>query len=214
MITKNEIVNSNIRLIIPNPKIHAHESIKWLTGENGRENMRLMGCLVDGDFMPRLKDEVRRLKSMLKSKTEYMLMIEHRGKVVGQLELWTQQLDKVPTPSVSILIGCPSMRGKSIGSEVLSAAHKILESVGFGSCHTRALMANQLSNSFYTKNGYKKSGSPYHDNFGLIWQNYSIQLRPLRMVVASPRLSNSNFVSKRLLISSWLKGKKLYNPKY
>ncbi len=95
MITKNEIVNSNIRLIIPNPKIHAHESIKWLTGENGRENMRLMGCLVDDDFMPRLKDEVRRLKSMLKSKTEYMLMIEYRGKVVGQLELWTQQLDKV-----------------------------------------------------------------------------------------------------------------------
>ena len=214
MITKNEIVNNNLRLIIPNPKLHAHESIKWLSGDTGRENMRLMGCLVDDCFSPRLKDEIRRLKSMIKSKTEYLLMIEYKGRIVGQLELWTQQLDKVPTPSISILIGCPNMRGKSIGSEVLRAAHNILQSAGFSLSHSRALLANQNSNKFFLKNGYKKTGSPYHDSFGLIWQNYSIQLQPLRSVVSSPDLANKAMFSKRMLISSWLKDKKLYNPKY
>lgn len=214
MITKNEIVNTDIRLIIPNPKTHAKESIKWLIGEHGRENLRLMGCLVGDDFEPHLKDEVRRLKQMIKSKTEYLLMIEYKGKIVGQLELWTQQFDKVPTPSVSIFIGCPSMRNQSIGTAVLRAAHGILESAGFGVCHSRALLANLHSNNFFLKNGYKKAGSPYHDGLGLIWQNYAAKLNPLQPALARPKLSKNYSFIKSLSITSFIKNKRLYNAKY
>lgn len=214
MITKNEIVNNDIRLVIPNPKIHSKDSIKWLTGEHGRENMRLMGCLVGDDFMPSIKDEIRRLKQMIKSKTEYLLLIEYKGRIVGQLELWTQQLDKVPTPSISILIGCPSMRRKSIGTEVLKAANGILENAGFNSSHSRVLLANSSSNSFFLKNGYKKIGFPYHDSLGLVWQNYSIKLQPLASIISKPKISKNPVFSKKISIVSFFKGKRLYNAKY
>lgn len=176
MIAKNIIVNEDITLIIPNPKRDAQVSVLWLKGEHGRENMRLMGCLVPDGFEPSLKTETKRLKLMVKSKNELIRMISYKGSIIGALEIWRVQYDNVPAPSISILIGNPAMRGLRLGSKILATVEKLLSDIGAEIAYTRTLLSNVGSTDFFERNGFVKNGTPYPDESGLIWQNYQKKL--------------------------------------
>ncbi len=172
MIAKNIVINSDLSLIKPNPKKDAPVSLLWLKGEHGRETMRLMGCIVPEGFEPSLKTEIKRLKLMAKSKNEIIRMISYKGRIVGALEIWRVQYDNVPAPSISILIGNPAMRGLRLGSKILASIERILSEIGNEIAYTRTLLSNVSSTDFFQKNGFVKAGSPYSDEYGLIWQNY------------------------------------------
>lgn len=172
MIVNDIVINKDLRLANPRPKKDSRVSVGWLEGDAGRQTLRLMGCLVEEDFKPSIKEETKRLRAMLKSKSAVIKMIEYRGQVVGQIEIWLKQYDRVASPSISILIGSPLMRGQKIGSLVLGAIHDIIASLGYERSYGRALMASSPSNDFFTKNGYTKDGRPYSDDDGLLWQNY------------------------------------------
>lgn len=172
-IPKTIIVDTDIRLIRTDPWRDARVSVEWLQGEQGRETLRAMGVVVADDFEPSAETELARLKSMLKSRNEIIRMIEYKGRIVGCLEIWTVQYDNVPSPSVSLLIGSPNIRGLGIGTKVVGAIEHILSENGFETINMRALLANEKSNNFFINNRFVKYGTPYTDENGLAWQVYS-----------------------------------------
>lgn len=176
MIIKEVIASEEVRLVQPIPKRDSATSVKWLEGDSGRETLKLMGVLVPDNFIPNIKTETKRIKKMIKSKDEYIAMIEYKNRIVGSLEIWTVQYDRVPSPSISIMIGCPSMRGISIGKTVLNAVHNVLSKAGYEVSNARTLLANPVSNIFFETNGYEKDGYPYTDENSLVWQNYKNNL--------------------------------------
>ena len=185
MVLNSIIVDVDIRLIKPDPKKDALVTVKWLEGVGGQETLRYMGILVDDNFKPDVKSEVKRLKTMAKSKNEYISMIEHKGVIVGTVEIWTVQYDGVPAPSISIMIGSPHTRGHNIGSQVIQATLAIIKNLGYDTAYSRALLSNSSSCGFFAKNGFEKTGLVYDDIEGLIWQNYSknlIEIAPRQKV--------------------------------
>lgn len=211
MIVKDIVINKDLKLVNPKPKKDALVSVQWLEGEAGKETLRLMGCLVTADFVPSFKAEAKRLKLMLKSKHEIIKMIEYKGDVIGQIEVWTKQFDNVSAPSVSLLIGSPNMRGQNIGSLVLSAVHYIIKALGYHKAYTRALLANSQSNKFFMSNCYQKQGQPYCDSSGLLWQNYSASLSD-ESVYSSAQIttSTSKLVTNKIRPIELFKATKFY----
>ncbi|MBP9812982.1 GNAT family N-acetyltransferase [Candidatus Saccharibacteria bacterium] len=172
MIVNDIVINKDLRLVNPRPKKDSRVTVGWLEGDIGRQTLRFMGCLVEEDFNPSIKEETKRLRAMLKSKSAVIKMIEYQGQIIGQIEIWLKQYDRVASPSISILIGSPNMRGQKIGSLILGAIHDIIRNLGYERSYGRALMASSLSNEFFIKNGYLRNGRPYGDDDGLLWQNY------------------------------------------
>ncbi len=118
-----------------------------------------------------LEAEQQRVSDFLEKDDQYNWMIELDGQVVGSVWIDRKPSDYLPAPSISIMIGNPSARGRQVGTFAFHAILDFLASEGHPKAYARHLCENSTSEHILKKLGFKPDGKEYTDNDGLHWQN-------------------------------------------
>ena len=118
-----------------------------------------------------LEVEKERVRDFIEGEDQLNWMIAYDGKIVGSVWVDLQQKERVPAPSVHIMIGDPSMRGKGIGYASISSVIQYLKSQGHETIYSRHLTKNTGAQSLLASLGFEPDGSAYTDQDNLEWQN-------------------------------------------
>lgn len=172
MFAKEIICSKDLKLVKPDVKRDVPVSVNWLKGEMGKQTLRLMGNVIDDNYEPDTQQEINRYNDFLKKDEQLNWMIEHEGRVVGTV--WVDLIEKnlVKAPSVHIMIGDVSARGRGVGTIAEGAIIDYLKQQGYHTIYSRALISNKkMLHIAIDKLGYKNDGGFYTDKEGLTWQN-------------------------------------------
>lgn len=156
--------NASVRLIDPELERDTKLGVEWLNGELGRVTMRSMGnneAAIAKTLPTTLKREAERVKKFFDNEDELNWMIDYEGKVVGSVWVALHDSAKLPSPSVHIMIGDPTMRGRGVGGHAMRAVLKFLEDQGYSTIYSRHLVANEGADKLLKKLGFVNSGKPY-----------------------------------------------------
>ena len=165
-----ETSNSSIELIEPEVERDAMLGVEWLYGELGHNTLTLMG-VPDTDNKPTtLEAERERVKGFIERDDQLNWMIQYEGKVVGSVWVDLIEKEKLPSPSVHIMISDPNMRGKGVGFASISAVLEYLESQGNHIIYSRHLTKNERAKALLESLGFHNLGDKYKDDDGLEWQ--------------------------------------------
>src|SRR5262245_29102045 len=137
--------NLPVRLVMPVVTRDSALSVRWLTGAQGRDTLRMMGVPDDHIAPASLAEEAARLASFVDRTDQYNWMIELDGTVVGAIWVDLQPSAMLPAPAVSYMVGDPSARGKGAAGASLAAVTDFMSGEGFTTLHARALVANDAS---------------------------------------------------------------------
>jgi len=168
-----ETDNPSIRLVEPDINRDAELAVEWLNGELGHTTMLLMGNseAVVNEILPTTLDkEAGRVKEFIEKDSQLNWMIEYGGKVVGSAWADIKKSDDLPAPSVHIMIGDPTMRGKGIGTSTISAILNHLEGRGDTTIYSRHIISNERADELLKSLGFKDFGTPYIRD-GVEYQN-------------------------------------------
>jgi RimJ/RimL family protein N-acetyltransferase len=172
MFTQEIICSKDIKLVKPDVERDAPVAVGWFEGERGIKTLRQLGNIVTDDFKPTLNNEKKQIQKFLGAKDQLNWMIKYGDKIVGSV--WADLAEKngcLP-PSVHILIGDESVRGKGVGTMAEGAVLDYLISNGESPIYSRTLVSNErMMHIAIDKLGYKKDGEVYTDKDGLTWQN-------------------------------------------
>lgn len=168
--------NTHVRLIEPNVERDAPISVMWLDGELGRSTLKLMGVPDKDNHASDLEKEKERVEEFLETTEQLNWAIAYDDSVVGAI--WVDLIEKegVPAPSVHIMIGEPSMRGKGVGSASVKAVIDYLNDQGELQVFSRHLADNTAATTLLKDMGFEPVGTPQTDQDGLVWQNVQLDL--------------------------------------
>ena len=169
--------NDNLILIPPNIERDAPLSVVWLAGDSGRETLRLMGNVPDNIKPTTLEAEKQRVSVFIKSTEQLTWMIEFEGKVVGSIWAHTEPTDFVKAPSIHIMIGDETARGKGVGkSSSIAVIDELRRTKQYPTIYSRYITDNSASASMLSSTGFILVQKAYTDNDGLEWQNVLLNL--------------------------------------
>lgn len=163
----------------PVPERDAPFALNWFEGESGRDTLTKMGNPSDQITEPSLEGELATL--------EQFLLLESEGKQktwmlrVGEITIGAAWIDLVKNhgvdaPSVHIMIGNPSFRGKGIGRAAMSTMITYLRESGEDTIYSRHLVSNEEVTSLNRSIGFVSNGQSYVDEDGLEWQDIMLSL--------------------------------------
>jgi RimJ/RimL family protein N-acetyltransferase len=165
-----------VRLVMPVVARDSALSVRWLSGGQGRETLRMMGVPDEQIAPPRLDAEAARIASFIDRADQYSWMIELDLTIVGAIWVDLQRSAMLAAPAVSYMIGDPSARGKGVAGAALAAVTYFMSGEGFTTLHARALVANDASARVLLRAGFARAGDPYLDpGDGLLWQNFAVR---------------------------------------
>jgi len=165
-----ETENPDVKLIEPDVERDAPLSMQWLDGELGRQTLSLMGVPDKENKPTTLELEKQRVEKFLEDDTELNLMIEFQGKVVGSVWAHLTPSEHLEAPSVHIMIGDPSVRGRGVGSAAMNKLIETLTEQGNKTIYSRHLVSNVGPKVLLESLGFKVDGPTYSEN-DLEWQN-------------------------------------------
>ncbi|MCK9641707.1 MAG: GNAT family N-acetyltransferase [Prolixibacteraceae bacterium] len=171
MFTQEIICSDDVKLVKPDVERDVLLGMQWMAGEMGKQTMRLMGAVIDDNFGSNEQEETERISGFLTNPDQLNWMVEYKGKVVGAV--WVDLICKyeVKPPSVHIMIGDESARGKGVGPAAEGAVLDYLVAQGKVPIFSRTLANNErMLHVAIDKLGYKKDGPLYTDKEGLTWQ--------------------------------------------
>lgn len=171
MIAPDITISNTLRLIAPNVERDAPRGVQWMHGPDGHETQRLMGIPPQDIHNHTLEEEQELIASFVHGDDELVWMIESDGRVVGVVEVGMNIPPEEHGPSLSIMIGDVSARGKGIGSQAMSAVLHYLQEQGYGEVTARYLVSNSASAKMNEALGFVRVGGAYVDEDGLEWQN-------------------------------------------
>jgi RimJ/RimL family protein N-acetyltransferase len=172
-----ETINPVVELVEPDVARDAALGVVWLEGELGHSTLALMG-VADKDNKPTsLEAEQERVRGFIERPDQLNWMIQYDGKVVGSVWVDLFKSDKLPAPSVHIMIGDPKIRGKGVGYSTISAVLEYLAAQGNKTVYSRHLTTNEGAKSLFESLGFSSLGDPYSASNELEWQNVSKALR-------------------------------------
>lgn len=169
-----ELITSDesIRLIEPDIERDAPLGVEWLSGENGRESLRLMGLPDSKIHPPTLQEEQERVQSFIDNNDELVWMIEVDGDVVGAVEVKLNDTEFLPAPALVIFIGDRSVRKMGVATIVLRAVIGwLIQEQEVDIIFARYRTFNAASAQLFLKLDFEEDGPPYTDKDGLHWQN-------------------------------------------
>lgn len=173
-----ETNSPDIRLVRPDVERDAALGVEWLSGEKGKETMRLMGVNMDTFQEPTLEAEKERVTEFLTKTDELNWMIEKEGKVVGSIWVKLTDHETVPAPSIHLMIGDPTARGGGVGSESMKAVlNWLITDQRNEQVYSRYMTTNEGSAHLLAKLGFETTGEIYSDNDGLEWQNTQLDAK-------------------------------------
>src|SRR5215475_5574269 len=123
--------NLPVRLVMPVVARDSALSVRWLTGVDGRETLRMMGVPEDHIAPVSLAEEAARIATFIDRTDQYNWMIELGGTIVGAIWVDLQPSAMLPAPAVSYMVGDPSARGKGVAGASLAAVTDFMSGEGF-----------------------------------------------------------------------------------
>jgi RimJ/RimL family protein N-acetyltransferase len=166
-----ETENPSIHLVEPVLERDALLGVHWLEGDIGRNTLQLMGVSKEYNKESTIEKEKERVTEFIEDKSQLNWMIEYDGQVVGTVWADLEPKHGVPSPSIHIMIGDSTVRGKNVGFTASSRVVKYLEEMGQETIYSRHLAENTKAKDMLRRLGFKDMGEPYIDQDGLEWQN-------------------------------------------
>lgn len=168
--------NRPVRLVMPVVTRDGALGVRWLSGSQGRDTLRMMGVPDDHIAPASLEEETARIASFIGRADQYNWMIEFKGTIVGAIWVDLQSSATLAAPAVSYMVGDPSARGKGVAGASLAAVTDFMSGEGFTTLHARALVTNDPSARVLFRAGFARAGDPYIDpEDGLLWQNFVLR---------------------------------------
>jgi len=161
----------------PVPGRDASFALSWFEAESGRDTLLKMGNAPDEITAPSLEGEMATL--------EEFLALENEGKQktwmlrFGEITIgaaWIDLIENhgVEAPSVHLMIGDPSFRGKGIGKAAMNTMITYLNKTGSNTVYSRHLVSNEAVTGLNRSLGFVPDGQSYIDENGLEWQNIKL----------------------------------------
>lgn len=174
-----------VRLETPNPLVHLIEpdierdaqlGVQWLEGEIGYNTLSLMGVAEKDNHESTLDKERERIKDFIEKSDQINWMIQLDEKVVGSIWVDLKPSHELPSPSVHIMIGDTTARGRGVGNASTKAVIDYLQKQGNEAIFSRTLVKNSVAANLLRENGFEPLGGIYVDKDGLEWQNARLDL--------------------------------------
>ena len=165
--------DARVRLVAPVVARDSALSVRWLSGSQGRDTLRMMG-VPEGEIRPPgLDEESARVASFIARPDQYNWMIEFGGRIVGAIWVDLEPSPMLAAPAVSYLVGEPSARGHGVAGAALAAVLDFMSGQVCPTLHARVLVTNAASARVLLRAGFADVGDPYleHGN-GLIWRTF------------------------------------------
>ena len=166
-----ETINSQMQPIEPNVERDSALSFTWLEGEIGKRTLSLMGVPDKENQGSSLEAERARVQGFIEGQDQLNWTIKCEEKIVGSIWVDLKKSDHVPAPSIHIMIGDVSARGKGVGDASARAVLGYMIQKGEHTIYSRRLVKNQDVAKLFDRNGFEKLGESYRDGDGLEWQN-------------------------------------------
>lgn len=161
----------DVKLIEPDIERDAPLGVQWLAGESGRNTLELMAVAPANNKPTSLYHEKARVRDFIEKDDQLNWMIESKKRVVGAVWVDLCTVGTLPAPSVHIMIGDTSDRGKGIGRTVISAVITYLKEQGYDTVYSRHLSKNHVIQRLFIQLGFQELDAAYVDEDGLEFQN-------------------------------------------
>lgn len=169
-----------LTLVKPNPERDAPFAVKWFNAPYGKETLLSMGNPEHTIEPPTLEGEKRTLQSFLEleqadKQLTWMMRIDN--KTIGAAWINLEQHGTVKAPSIHLMIGDASYRGRGIGKVVMNfMIHYVRTELRASYVYSRNLVSNGKITHINQGIGLVNDGDPYTDEDGLLWQNTKMKL--------------------------------------
>lgn len=175
MIAPDLDCGNDLMLINPNVDRDAPIATKWMQGSVGQQTQRSMGIPPQDIHEHTLAESRDLFEDFISTQDEIVWAIQYKGRISGVVEVGMNIAPEEQGPSLSIMIGDVSMRGKGIGSRVMRRVIEYLFAEGYSEVNARYLINNDASRAMNKSVGMQETGRPYIDEDGLEWQNVRVQ---------------------------------------
>ena len=169
-----------LELVAPIPERDAPFAVEWFSSPSGRETLLLMGNAPEDISPPTLKGETKTIEEFLQLEQEgkqLSWMIRYDDKTLGAAWIELTENHGVQPPSIHIMIGDKSYRGRGIGKATMQALIDYINNeTHYGTIYTRHLKNNVVVEAMNRSLGFKNDGRPYIDENGLEWQKIIMHL--------------------------------------
>lgn len=164
--------SNNIEFVRPEVQRDAPLSLVWLSGQQGKNTLRLMGFPDYESLIPSIQSETERIEDLASSPNRKSWMIQYGENIVGAVWIDFTPIDRLPAPSIHIMIGDTKARGQGIGRDSMeSLVDYLRQNDNHAAIYSRHLVENSGAHHLLQNIGFKNLGQPYRDNHGFQWQN-------------------------------------------
>lgn len=167
---------ADVSLEAPDVAHDAAQALLWFTSPYGKETLQRMGNTNDvATITPTLKQQQKIWQDFVnleKSGVQTTWAIRYKQQTIGVIWIEHAATDTLSAPSIHILIGDKTHRGKGFGVAAMQAVIMYVQAT----LHVPALYSRHLANNFAIahinkKLGFMNDGKPYQDSDDLVWQN-------------------------------------------
>ena len=164
-------------LVRPNVERDAPLSVVWMVGKEGNNTQRLMGNTEEHNKPTTLAEEEARIREFIISTVQENWELMYNNTVVGAVWLDVVPSEYLGAPSIHMMIGDPSVRGKGIGVAACTALiERIRAQKTEPILYSRHLTSNDPVMKLLTKLGFEDDGASYLDHDGLEFRNVRLTL--------------------------------------
>lgn len=177
MIAPDLDCGNDLMLINPNVDRDAPIATKWMQGSVGQQTQRSMGIPPQDIHEHTLAESRDLFEDFISTQDEIVWVIQYKGKIGGVIEVGMNRniAPEEQSPSLSIMIGDVSLRGKGVGSRAMRRVIEYLFAEGYPEVNARYLIDNDASRAMNKSVGMQETGRSYVDEDGLEWQNVRVQ---------------------------------------
>ena len=163
----------------PVPDRDAIFALGWFNSKDGRDTLLKMGNTPQEISTPSLEEERTTIAEFLTLESEgkqKTWMIRHGEVTIGAAWVDLIKNHGVNAPSIHLMIGNSSYRGKGIGRATMNAMITYLKNNGNTIVYSRHLINNEVIDGLSRSLGFVTDGLAYIDENGLEWQNIRLSL--------------------------------------
>jgi len=173
--TEVKLSLENLIFVKPNPIEHAPITLGWFESEHGPETLFLMGNAEHEIETPSLQTETEILQefiSLEQNSEQITWMINFEENIVGVAWIELIKNHNVKPPSVHLMIGDKTFRGRGIGKASMQALiGYIKDNIITDFIYSRHMKSNVVVAKMNQGLGFEDDGEAYLDDNGLEWQN-------------------------------------------
>jgi len=164
----------------PVPDRDANFALSWFESKTGKDTLLKMGNAPDEINEPSLEGELATLEEFLSLEDEgkqKTWMLRYGEITIGAAWIDLVENHGVEAPSVHLMVGDPSFRGKGIGKAAMNTMITYLKKNGEDTVYSRHLVSNEAVTGLNRSLGFAPDGQSYIDENGLEWQNIKLSLK-------------------------------------